>query len=97
MSLCYLSAIIGITIVNFQTAQLPAYVGITNVFLLMLFIYATAPASGGHLNPLITFATMTTGLTEFPRAILYILGQTIGGAIAGGLIRGSFGSAMTEK
>lgn len=97
MSLCYLSALIDITLANFQTAQTPAYVGITNIFLLSLFIYACSPASGGHVNPTITFATMTTGLIEFPRAILYLCGQTIGGAIAGGLIRGSFGVAMTEK
>ena len=97
MSLCYLSALIDITLANFQTAQISAYVGITNIFLLSLFIYACSPSSGGHLNPTITFATMTTGLIEFPRAVLYLCGQTIGGAIAGGLIRGSVGIAMTEK
>lgn len=97
MSLCYLSALIDITLANLQTSQLPAYVGITNIFLLSLFIYASAPASGGHINPTITFATMTTGLIEFPRAILYLCAQTIGGGLAGGLIRGSFGVAMTEK
>lgn len=97
MSLCYLSALIGLTLVNMHTSQLPAYVGITNIFLLSLFIYASAPASGGHVNPTITFATMTTGLIEFPRAILYLCAQTIGGGVAGGLIRGSFGVAMTDK
>lgn len=97
MSLCYLSALISVTLANMQTSQLSAYVGITNIFLLSLFIYACAPASGGHVNPTITFATMTTGLIEFPRAILYLCAQTIGGGIAGGLIRGSFGVAMTNK
>lgn len=97
MSLCYLSALIDTTIANLQTSQLPAYVGITNIFLLSLFIYASAPASGGHVNPTITFATMTTGLIEFPRAILYLCAQTIGAGLAGGLIRGSFGVAMTDK
>lgn len=97
MSLCYISALIDTTLTNLQTSQLPAYVGITNIFLLSLFIYASAPASGGHVNPTITFATMTTGLIEFPRAILYLCGQIIGGGIAGGLIRGSFGAAMTDK
>ena len=97
MSLCYVSALIDVTLENLQTTQVSAYVGLTNIFLLSLFIYACSPASGGHINPTITFATMTTGLIEFPRAILYICGQTIGGAIAGGLIKGSFGVAMTEK
>lgn len=97
MSLCYLSALIGITLANLHTSQLPAYVGVTNIFLLSLFIYASAPASGGHVNPAITFATLTTGLIEFPRGILYLCAQTIGGGIAGGLIRGSFGGALTDK
>lgn len=97
MSLCYLSALIDITIANLQTPQIPAYVGMTNIFLLSLFIYACSPASGGHINPTITFATMTTGLIEFPRAVLYVCGQTIGAAVAGGLIRGSFGLILTKK
>ncbi|MCJ1227958.1 hypothetical protein MMC12_004617 [Toensbergia leucococca] len=97
MSLCYTSALIDTTIANFQTRQLAAFVGISNIFLLSLFIYATAPSSGGHVNPLITFTTMLAGLIEFPRAILYMIGQMSGAAVAGGLIRGSFGRAMTEK
>ena len=59
--------------------------------LLSLFIYALAPASGGHINPIITFATMATGLTGFSRGILYVIAQVTGAAVAGGLIQGSFG------
>ncbi|MCJ1235838.1 hypothetical protein MMC14_003811 [Varicellaria rhodocarpa] len=62
--------------------------------MLSLFIYAVAPASGGYLNPLITFSTVITGLTSFPRGALYVRGQTVGGALAGGVIRGSFGTVM---
>ncbi|KAI9731042.1 MAG: hypothetical protein M1834_005505 [Cirrosporium novae-zelandiae] len=97
MCICYLSALMGITIVNTETRQFPAYVGIGNSVLIMLFIYATSPASGGHLNPAISFATMLSGLTGFPRAILYMLAQLFGSAVAGGLIRASFGFANTEK
>lgn len=97
MSLCYISGLIGITLVNLQTSQIAGYVGISNIFLLSLFIYACSPSSGGHINPTITFATLTTGLIEFPRAVLYLSGQTIGAAIAGGLIRASFGVDMTQK
>lgn len=97
MSLCYLSALIGITLVNLQTYQISGYVGIINAFLLSLFIYACSPSSGGHINPTITFATLTTGLIELPRAVLYMSGQTIGAALAGGLIRGSFGIELTQK
>ncbi|KAI9733875.1 MAG: hypothetical protein M1834_002530 [Cirrosporium novae-zelandiae] len=97
MCLCYTSGLIGITTVNTGTKQVLAYVGVSNSVLLMLFIYATSPASGGHLNPLITFATLLTGLSEFPRAILYMLAQLLGSAISGGLIRESFGLETTVK
>ncbi|THV46661.1 hypothetical protein BGAL_0369g00080 [Botrytis galanthina] len=93
--LCYLSAFISIAIRNSDTTQIAAYVGVTNIFLLTLFICALAPASGGHMNPIITFATVITGLTGFPRGMLYIIGQTTGAALAGGLIRGSLGDQRT--
>ena len=96
MSLCYLSGTIDITLANFKTTEAAAFAGVSNIFLLSLFIYAIAPASGGHINPTITFTTVTTGLTGFPRGILYMMGQTTGGAVAGGIIRGIFGPTLTR-
>ncbi|KAJ8067544.1 hypothetical protein OCU04_004885 [Sclerotinia nivalis] len=93
--LCYLSAFISIAIRNSDTAQVAAYVSVTNIFLLTLFICALAPGSGGHLNPIITFATIITGLTGFSRGVLYMIGQTTRAALAGGLIRGSLGVQRT--
>ena len=66
-SLDYISGLIDVTIGNFNTSQVPAYVGVTNIVLLSVFIMAAAPASGGHLNPLITYSTMLTGLSGFAR------------------------------
>ncbi|KAI9812196.1 MAG: hypothetical protein M1827_004862 [Pycnora praestabilis] len=83
--LCYLSGLIDTTIGNFQTIQAPAYAGVTNIFLVTLFIMAAGPGSGAHLNSMITFATMVTGLTGFSRGILYIISQVLGAALAGGL------------
>lgn len=97
MALCYLSGLIDTTLGNFGTKQVPAYVGIANIFLLSLLIYAISPTTGGHVNPLITFTTVTTGLTGVPRGIVYMIGQSVGAAVAGGLIRGSFGQAMTQQ
>lgn len=37
---------------------------------------------GGHLNPMISFSTCITGLTEFPRMVVYIAAQIVG-SIAG--------------
>ncbi|KAL5321990.1 hypothetical protein ACEPPN_009956 [Leptodophora sp. 'Broadleaf-Isolate-01'] len=93
-ALCYLSGMIDIVIGNFHTTQPAAYVGVTNIFLISLFIFAMAPSSGGHVNPVITFATMTAGLTGFSRGILYLIAQTAGAATAGALIRGSLGSKL---
>jgi glycerol uptake facilitator-like aquaporin len=86
---------ITITIITSTTTQVAAYVGITNIFLLWLFISALAPVSGGHINPIITFATFLAGLTKFSRAVLYLIGQIAGAALAGGLIRGSLGEERT--
>jgi len=92
----YTSAMIHTTIGSFQALNAAAYVGVVNIFLLSIFIYSLAPASGGHLNPFITFCTVTTGLTGFSRGVLYIIGQTAGAALAGGLIRGSYGKDLTK-
>ncbi|PVH85187.1 aquaporin-like protein [Cadophora sp. DSE1049] len=93
-ALCYLSGMVDTVIGNFHTTQPAAYVGVTNIFLISLFIFAMAPSSGGHVNPVITFATMTAGLTGFSRGILYLVAQTAGAATAGALIRGSFGGKL---
>ncbi|TVY83573.1 Aquaporin-4, partial [Lachnellula suecica] len=95
-SLCYTSAMIDSTLKSFDTPQVAAYVAVSNIFLLTLFIYALAPASGGHINPIITFATVCAGLTGFSRGVLYMVAQTIGAALAGGLIRGSLGLNLTR-
>ena len=65
---------------------------ITNVILLSLFIYSLGPVTGAHLNPMITMSTFTARLTSFPRMVLYVAFQTAGAAIAGLLLRVSYGS-----
>lgn len=70
----------------------PLVGGITNIILLSLFIFTLGPVSGAHLNPLITMATFTARLTTFPRMVLYVAFQAAGGAIAGLLLRSTYGS-----
>ncbi len=89
---CYVSGLINTTITNFQTKTVAAIAGVSNIFLLTLFIMAIAPGSGGHINPLVTFGTMLCGLTGFSRGVLYLTGQTIGAALAGGILWGAFGA-----
>lgn len=45
----YLSGQFGVTLMNFGTIQIAAYVGIFSAILLSLFIYATASATGQYI------------------------------------------------
>eukprot|EP00250_Pteridium_aquilinum_P013779 c21569_g1_i1 orf=276-1412(+) len=56
-------------------------ISIIMFFCLSFFILAAAPASGGHLNPAITFATMLTGFSSPARTLLYVIGQTAGSVV----------------
>ncbi|KAM0519021.1 hypothetical protein ACHAPE_004013 [Trichoderma viride] len=87
----FVSGQIVATISTYGTPQLGAYIGISNLVLIATFIYAVAPASGGHMNPTITFAAVLTGLCSVPRGILYMVGQTAGGALGGGILLGIWG------
>jgi glycerol uptake facilitator-like aquaporin len=69
----FLSGQIAATIQSYGTPQVGAYIGISNLILIATFIYAIAPASGGHINPLITFSAMLTGLCSVPRGMLATL------------------------
>ncbi|RFU81159.1 hypothetical protein TARUN_1068 [Trichoderma arundinaceum] len=89
--LVFLSGQITATLESYGTPQVGGYIGISNIILISTFIYATAPASGGHLNPMITFSAVLTGLCSVPRGILYMAGQTLGGALAGGILLGVWG------
>ncbi|GAB5370812.1 hypothetical protein AAMO2058_001525400 [Amorphochlora amoebiformis] len=62
-------------------------IAITHFFFLGLFILSFAPASGGHMNPMISFATMLTGHTPIARGVLYILAQTCGSVIGAQIIK----------
>ncbi|KAJ7896955.1 aquaporin-like protein [Mycena leptocephala] len=87
----YIGGLIGITVMSFGTKIVAPYVGIITVFLLALWISATAPGSGGHINSTITFAVLLTRLMSFSRGVLYLVAQLAGSALAGGLLRASFG------
>ncbi|PIA46854.1 hypothetical protein AQUCO_01500415v1 [Aquilegia coerulea] len=52
--------------------------------LITILVLATAPISGGHINPTVTFSAALIGLISISRAIIYILAQCIG-AVLGAL------------
>lgn len=66
--------------------------GIALFVFLALFIFSFGAVSGAHLNPGIMFITFLARLCAFPRAVLYIDFQTLGGALGGFLVRAVYGS-----
>ncbi|TXB97345.1 hypothetical protein FocTR4_00011283 [Fusarium oxysporum f. sp. cubense] len=69
----------------------PLIGGMTNLIFITLFITSFGAISGAHFNPLITFATFCARLCSLPRLILYVAAQIGGGALAGLLVRASWG------
>jgi glycerol uptake facilitator-like aquaporin len=70
----------------------PCVGAICNWLAITLFTFTFSPVTGAHLNPLISIATCCARLTSFPRMVLYVAFQTIGGALCGLLIRASYDS-----
>lgn len=70
----------------------PLFGGISNWFFLTLFIFSFSNVSGSHLNPTISVATFCARLISFPRMVIYVFCQTLGGAIAGFILRKAYGS-----
>ncbi|KAH0445708.1 hypothetical protein KCU90_g18, partial [Aureobasidium melanogenum] len=64
-----------------------------NLITLTLFVFTAAPGSGGHLNPTITMATFFAGLCTLPRALLYIVAQSVGGIVGAYFLRLGLGNA----
>lgn len=65
---------------------------VVNWLAITLFTFTFSPVSGAHLNPMISIATCCARLTSFPRMVLYVAAQTVGGALSGLLIRATYGS-----
>ncbi|PLB48635.1 aquaporin-like protein [Aspergillus steynii IBT 23096] len=70
----------------------PLFGGITNLLLTPLLIYTFSPSSGGHISPTITLATFFARIISFPRMVLYLVGQTLGGALAGFALNSAYGT-----
>ncbi|KIW17022.1 hypothetical protein PV08_04213 [Exophiala spinifera] len=70
----------------------PLVAACINAILIAILIYCFGAISGAHLNPLITFATFFARLATFPRLVLYVAAQTLGGTLAGLLLRAAAGT-----
>ncbi|CAN0910095.1 Probable aquaporin PIP1-4 [Linum grandiflorum] len=49
--------------------------------IISILLIATFPISGGHMNPIITFAAFLVGLDSAAKAAIYILAQCLGGIV----------------
>lgn len=86
--LVFTSCAATISSVQYGFSVPPLLIAIAHVIILSFFILASAKASGGHLNPMISFATMVAGLTTPVRAALYIAAQTAAAVCGAGLLKG---------
>lgn len=68
------------------------YVALWSAALLAVLVAATAPGSGGHLNPMVTFSTVLCGLCPLSRGVLYVAFQMLGATVAGACLLGSWGA-----
>ncbi|WOO81147.1 putative aquaporin TIP4-1 [Vanrija pseudolonga] len=96
LMLVFVAGQIAGTLSAYQTKFIGVYIGVSNIFLISLFIFATAPASGGHINPVITFSTILCGICPVSRGVLYMIFQIAGAALAGGVLRGVWGLELAR-
>jgi len=60
---------------------------------LMVIIYAFGSISGAHVNPAVTIGLALTGKVKWDRAVVYLIAQFIGAALAGYSLRFILGTA----
>ncbi|KAL6138585.1 hypothetical protein ACLB2K_063866 [Fragaria x ananassa] len=61
--------------------------------MIFVLVYCTAGISGGHINPAVTFGLFLARKVSLPRAVMYIVAQSLG-AICGCALVKSFQSAL---
>ncbi|XP_024389627.1 aquaporin TIP1-2 isoform X1 [Physcomitrium patens] len=64
---------------------------------LSLCIFAAAPATGGHVNPCITWTEMLTGHISPVRGVLYIIGQILGSIVGSFMAKIVVGNALATQ
>ncbi|KAJ6409870.1 hypothetical protein OIU84_009372 [Salix udensis] len=70
---------IVISTIQMETRTPNLILSVLAAIVITILILATFPISGGHINPLVTFAALLTGLISLSKAIIYILAQCVGG------------------
>nr|ABO69705.2 aquaporin PIP2 [Prunus humilis] len=55
--------------------------------MIFVLVYCTAGISGGHINPAVTFGLFLARKVSLPRAVLYIVAQSLGAICGVGLVK----------
>ncbi|KAJ7542153.1 hypothetical protein O6H91_10G092200 [Diphasiastrum complanatum] len=56
--------------------------------MIFVLVYCTAGISGGHINPAVTFGLFLARKVSLPRALFYIIAQTLGAISGAGMAKG---------
>ncbi|KIO29072.1 hypothetical protein M407DRAFT_21817 [Tulasnella calospora MUT 4182] len=93
MALAFITGAIGVTVSGYPPYMIGPALFVASTVVISLFIYAFSTSSGAHLNPLISIATMFTGLSHPVRSIIYVACQVAGSCVGGGFLRVGLGYA----
>ena len=96
-SLNFVSGLLAATLSTWPRAAVPVGILFGNAILVSSLVSATAPATGAHNNPLVTMATVLSGLCHPVRAVIYIFCQLVGGALGGTLLRVALGWRLAHE
>ncbi|CAK7329561.1 unnamed protein product [Dovyalis caffra] len=87
---------IVISTIETQTKMPNLILSCLAAIIITILLLATFPISGGHINPIITFAAFLTGLISLSKTFIYILAQCLG-AIFGALALKAVVNSEIEK
>jgi len=93
----FVSGLLVATLSKWPLAAVPVGIFFTNTILVSILISAAIPASGAHINSIITMATAVCGLCHPVRAIIYIFCQVAGGSVGGALLRVALGKKLAYQ
>ena len=93
----FISGLLVTTLSTWPPAAIPVGILFGNAILISSLVSAMAPATGAHINPLVTMATALSGLCHPVRAVIYIFCQLVGGVLGGALLRVALGKKLAYE
>ncbi|KAG8897452.1 hypothetical protein FRB99_008146, partial [Tulasnella sp. 403] len=75
MAFAFVTGSIGVTVSTYPGYVVGPSLFVANTAVVSLFIFAISTSTGAHINPIISIATMFTGLCHPIRSIIYVVCQ----------------------